>query len=132
MISAALLLIISSFKNDLVKLAKCSAVLWVLICTVHLIVCSYHVTYAFQSEPTQYSVDDMIRSVYMTWQEYTVRIYFFFFSIQNIKGNCFIIFLRCFPIIFFWWKMYSFSYIFIYKRFNFCYSFSMFSDFFMI
>ena len=31
------------------------AVLWVLICTVHLIVCSYHVTYAFQSESTLYS-----------------------------------------------------------------------------
>ena len=26
--------------------------LWVLICMVHLIVCSYHVTYAFQSEST--------------------------------------------------------------------------------
>ena len=28
------------------------AVLWVLICTVHLNACSYHVTYAFQSEST--------------------------------------------------------------------------------
>ena len=28
------------------------SVLWVLICTVHLTVCSNHVTYAFQSEPT--------------------------------------------------------------------------------
>ena len=30
------------------------AVLWVLICTVHLIVCSCHVTYTFQSESTPY------------------------------------------------------------------------------
>ena len=33
-------------------------------------------------------------------------------------------------IIFFWWKIYSFPFIFIFKRFNFCYSFSMFSYFF--
>ena len=31
------------------------AVFWVLICTVHSIVSSYHVTYAFQSESTLYS-----------------------------------------------------------------------------
>ena len=31
------------------------AVLWVLICTVHLIVCFYHVTYEFESESTLYS-----------------------------------------------------------------------------
>ena len=31
------------------------AFLWVLICTVHLTVCPYHVTYAFQSESTLYS-----------------------------------------------------------------------------
>ena len=29
--------------------------LWVLICTLHLTVCSYHVKYAFQSESTLYS-----------------------------------------------------------------------------
>ena len=29
--------------------------LWVLICTVNSIVCSYHITYTFQSEPTLYS-----------------------------------------------------------------------------
>ena len=29
--------------------------LWVLICVVHLTVCSYHVIYAFQSESTLYS-----------------------------------------------------------------------------
>ena len=42
------------------------------------------------------------------------RIYFFFFSIQNIKSNCYIIFLKFFPIIFFWWKIYSFPVTFIY------------------
>ena len=31
------------------------AVLWVIICTVHLTVCHYHVTYAFQSESALYS-----------------------------------------------------------------------------
>ena len=31
------------------------AFLWVLICTVNLTVCPYHVTYAFQSESTLYS-----------------------------------------------------------------------------
>ena len=31
------------------------AVLWVLICTVHLTVCFYHVTYEFESESTLYS-----------------------------------------------------------------------------
>ena len=41
--------------NLLVKLANDSAVLWVLICTVHLTVCLYHVTYVFQSESTLYS-----------------------------------------------------------------------------
>ena len=33
------------------------------------------------------------------------RIYVFFFSIQNIKSNCSITFLKIFPIIFFWWKI---------------------------
>ena len=50
------------------------------------------------------------------------RIYFFYFSIQNIKINCYIIFLKFFPIIVFWRIVYSFSIIFIYKKFNFCYS----------
>ena len=31
--------------------------LWVLICTVRLTVCSYHVTYAFQSESTLYTLN---------------------------------------------------------------------------
>ena len=37
-------------KKYLAKLANDSSVLWVLICTVHLAVCYYHITYAFQSE----------------------------------------------------------------------------------
>ena len=41
--------------NHLAKLTKCRAVLWVLICTGHLTVYSYHVTYVFQSEYTFYS-----------------------------------------------------------------------------
>ena len=60
------------------------------------------------------------------------RICFFFFSIRNIKSNCYIIFLNFFPIIFFWWKIFSFSVIFIYKRFNFCYSLWIFFYFFLI
>ena len=40
--------------NHLAKLAKWT-VLWVLTCTIHLTVCSYHVTCAFQSESTLYS-----------------------------------------------------------------------------
>ena len=36
------------------------------------------------------------------------RIYFFFFSIQNIKRNSYNIFLKFFPIIFFWWNIYYF------------------------
>ena len=60
------------------------------------------------------------------------RIYFFFFNIQNIKRNCYMIFLKFFPIIFFLWKIYSFSLIFIYKRFNFRYSLQIFFYFFEI
>ena len=60
------------------------------------------------------------------------RIYFFFFSIQNIKNNCYIFFLKFFQIIFLWWKIDFFLVIFIYIRFNFCYSFSMFPYLFMI
>ena len=37
-------------KKYLAKLANDSSVLWVLICTLHLAVCYYHITYAFQSE----------------------------------------------------------------------------------
>ena len=56
------------------------------------------------------------------------RIYFFFFSIQNIKSNWCIISLKSFSIIFFWWKICSVSVVFIYKRFNFCYSLCRESD----
>ena len=53
-------------------------------------------------------------------------IYFFFFSIQNIKSNCYFIFLNFFSNQLFWWKLYSFSVIFTYKRFNFSYSLCIF------
>ena len=43
---------------------------------------------------------------------------FFFFNIQNIKSNCWIIFPKRFPIIYFWWIIYSFPVTYIYKRFN--------------
>ena len=57
---------------------------------------------------------------------------FFFLRIKNIKTNSFIIFLKLFQIIFFWRKIYSLPLILIYKRFNFCYYFSMFSYFFIM
>ena len=57
---------------------------------------------------------------------------FFFFIIQNINNNCYIIFLKFYPIFFSWWENYSFQFIFINKRFSFCYSFRFFSYFFMI
>ena len=42
------------FKYDTISLNDWAA-LWVLFCAVHLTVCSYHVTYMFQSEYTLYS-----------------------------------------------------------------------------
>ena len=50
------------------------------------------------------------------------RIYFLFFSVQNFKSNWQIIFLKFIPIIFFWYKIYSFPLKFTHRRFNFCYS----------
>ena len=41
--------------NHFTKLTNDWAALWLLICTVHLTVCSYHVAYTFQSESTLYS-----------------------------------------------------------------------------
>ena len=60
------------------------------------------------------------------------RVYFFFFNIQNIKSNCRIIFLKRFPVVYFWWIFYSISIIFIDKRFNFWYSLRISFDCFMI
>ena len=40
--------------NHLAKQSNDWAVLWVLICTVHLTICFYHATFAFQSEFTLY------------------------------------------------------------------------------
>ena len=56
----------------------------------------------------------------------------FFFSIQNIKSNCRIIFLQRFPIICFWQITYSFLVIFIYKRYNIGKSFWIPLNFFII
>ena len=47
------------------------------------------------------------------------KIYFFFFCLENIESFCEIIILKLFPVIFFWWKIYFFPVMFIYKRFNF-------------
>ena len=44
------------------------------------------------------------------------RIYFFFFSIQNIRSNYYIIFLILFPVIFLWWNIYSLTVLILYKR----------------
>ena len=46
------------------------------------------------------------------------RIYFSPSSIQDIESNCYMIFFKIFPIIFFWWEIYSFPVIFINKMFN--------------
>ena len=50
----------------------------------------------------------------------------FFLNINNIEGNCLITFFKFFQSSFFRWKIYSFPFIFIYKRFNLCYSFRVF------
>ena len=52
-------------------------------------------------------------------------IYFFFLDIQNIKSNFRIIFLKRFPIISFWWIIYFFPVMFIYKWINIWSSFCM-------
>ena len=41
----------NNYSTTYPNLANYSALFWALICTVHYTVCSYHVTYAFQSEP---------------------------------------------------------------------------------
>ena len=45
-------LIIKQELNHLLKLARWLSCVVSIICTVHLTVCSYHVTYAFQTEST--------------------------------------------------------------------------------
>ena len=44
--------------------------------------------------------------------------YFFFFNIQDVMSKCRNMFLKPFPIIYFWLIIYSFSFIFIYNWFN--------------
>ena len=61
-----------------------------------------------------------------------IYIYIYIFIMQNNNSHCYIIFLKFFQIIFFWWKIFSFLFIFIYKWFIFCYSFRFFPYFFMI
>ena len=48
--------------------------LWVLICTVNLTVCSYHVTYEFHSESTLYSLDYKWLNVRLRTKSLWVRI----------------------------------------------------------
>ena len=48
-------LVLKRTLNHLANWPNDRAVFWVLICTVHLTVCSCHVTYAFESESTLYS-----------------------------------------------------------------------------
>ena len=45
-----------------------------------------------------------------------------FFNMQRIESNCWIIFLKLYSVAFSWWAIYSFTAIFILKRFNFWYS----------
>ena len=58
--------------------------------------------------------------------------YLFFFNIRNIRRNCQITFLKCFPIIYFWWIIYSIPTIFIDKWFNIWNSFWIPLNFFII
>ena len=60
------------------------------------------------------------------------RMFFISFTIQSIKGNCWIIFLKCFQISYSWWVIYSFPIILIYKRINFWYSLLIFSNIFKV
>ena len=50
--------------NQLAKLVKDWAVLWVLICIVHLSVCYYHVMYECQSESILYSLPECQEALY--------------------------------------------------------------------
>ena len=60
------------------------------------------------------------------------KAYFRFFFIEHIKRNCRIFLLKLFPVIYFWWVIYSFTVIFAYKRLSICCSFRIFSIFFII
>ena len=53
---------------------------WVLFCTVHLTVSSYHVTYAFQSESTLYSCLYSCLSVCLRTKWFWVRV-----QLQSLK-----------------------------------------------
>ena len=61
--------------NNLVKWPNDWAVLRVLIFTVHLTVCSYHVTYVFQSESTLYRVFGYMVKWLSVWRSGWVLVY---------------------------------------------------------
>ena len=55
------------------------------------------------------------------------RIFIHFSNIWHIKSNCWIVFLKVFPVMFSWLEIYSFPVSFTYKRPNFWYSLRFFS-----
>ena len=60
-------------------------------------------------------------------------LYIFSFSAsKTVRAIVKLFSLKFFPIIFFWWKIYTFPVIFIYKWFNFCYSLWIFFSFFFL
>ena len=75
---------------------------------------------ARQCHPSSFGIiKTLFHHTYVYVLKHKQDIYFFFFSIQNMEINCSIIFLKFFPNIFFWWKIYSFPVIIIYKKFRF-------------
>ena len=51
----------------------------------------------------------------MSWNMNYVAANILFFSIQHVKSNCYITLRKFLPIVFFWWVIYSFSFILIVK-----------------
>ena len=89
---------------------------------------------ARQSNPSPFGIIKKYNLLFKVWILFwnISRICFFFYNIQNLKSNSYIIFLKLFLTIFFWWKLYSFLVIFIHKRLNFCYYLWVFFCFFVI
>ena len=56
-------------------------------------------------------------------------IFFCFLAYKTLRAIVRFFFFKFFPIIFFWWKIYFFLNVFIYKRLNFCFSLWIFFDF---
>ena len=61
------------------------------------------------------------------WNIGRIYINIFLLNMKNMKSNGTLYFSGFFPIIFSWWKIDSFPFIFIYKRFNCCYFSRIFS-----